>query len=106
MANDDAQVATNIRDVARLAGVSTSTVSRVLNGHTGNVTISAATAERVRRATTELHYRPNMLARGLRTARTETIGAIVHNLLHPFTAELLRVIYAACDARGYHLLVG
>jgi len=89
-----------------MAKVHPSTVSRVLNGKLDNVRISEATSERVRRAAATLRYQPNAAARSLRTTYTQTIGVIAHNLLHPFVAELLRVIYAVCQARGYHLLLG
>lgn len=95
-----------IGDVARVAGVSTTTVSRVLNGHAGAIRISAATEQRVRQAAMALRYRPNASARSLRTTKTKTIGVIAEDLLHPFVAELLRTVYATCDARGYHLLLG
>ncbi len=95
-----------IRDVAREAGVSTSTVSRVLNDKNGTVSISADTIERVKRAARQLNYRPNAWARSLRTAQTRCVGAIVFDLSHPFACELLHVINAACRARGYHLLLG
>lgn len=96
----------DIRDVARLAGVAPSTVSRVLNDTGTGVRISAATVERVRHAAHELRYIPNAAARSLRTTRAHTIGVIARDLLHPFTAELLRIIYSTCQARDYHLLVG
>jgi DNA-binding LacI/PurR family transcriptional regulator len=99
-------VATSIRDVAHLAGVSPSTVSRVLNNRNSGLAISPSTRERVRNAAAMLGYRPNAAARSLRTTKTQTIGVIVHDLLHPFTTELLDAIYAACQGRGYHLLVG
>jgi LacI family transcriptional regulator len=92
--------------VARVAGVSISTVSRVLNNKIGGVHISPATRERVQAAARQLQYRPNVWARSLRTAQTKTIGVIAFDLSHPFAAELLRVISATCRARGYHLLVG
>src|SRR5256885_11080058 len=93
-----------IDDVAREAGVSTSTVSRVLNNQPSAVRISASTASRVRHAAAALHYQPNAAARSLRTTQTRTVGVIAHNLVHPFTAELLRAIYASCQRRGYHVL--
>lgn len=95
-----------IRDVARMAGVAPSTVSRVLNNRGDGVRISPATIDRVRRAAQELRYKPNAAARSLRTTRSHTIGVIACDLLHPFSAELLRVFYASCQARGYHVLVG
>ncbi len=96
----------DIRDVARLAGVAPSTVSRVLNNKVGGVRISDGTVERVRRAAQTLHYRPNAAARSLRTTQAHTIGVIARDVLHPFTAEVLRVVYSTCQARGYHLLIG
>ena len=95
-----------IDDVAREAGVSPSTVSRVLNNQPSAVRISASTANRVRHAAARLRYQPNHAARSLRTTQTHTVGVIAHDLVHPFTAQLLRVIYASCHTRGYHILVG
>lgn len=94
-----------IQDVARAANVSTSTVSRVLSGSAGAVAISEATANRVRTVARELRYRPNPTARNLRTNTTQTVGVIVRDLLQPFSAEFLRAIYAACDSRGYQVLI-
>ena len=60
-----------MHDVARLAGVSHQTVSRVLNGHPN---VRPATRDRVVKAIRQLNYRPNALARGLVTRRSRTIG--------------------------------
>jgi LacI family transcriptional regulator len=95
-----------IHDVARAAKVSSSTVSRVLNGRASKVSISQATVDRVREAAAALHYRPNASARSLRTAKTQAIGVIAQDLMAPFSPEFLRVITAACHERGYHVLVG
>ncbi len=94
-----------IRDVAKLAGVAPSTVSRVLNGKGAGVPISEKTAERIQQAAETLQYRPNAAARSLRTTHAQTVGLIARDLLHPFVAELLRVISAECRTRGYHLLL-
>jgi LacI family transcriptional regulator len=94
-----------IQDVARIAKVSTSTVSRVLSGAAGSAAISEATANRVRTVAETLRYRPNPAARNLRTNKTRTVGVIVRDLLQPFSAEFLRAIYAACDDRGYQVLI-
>jgi LacI family transcriptional regulator len=94
-----------IQDVARVAKVSTSTVSRVLSGAAGAAAISEATANRVRTVAETLRYRPNPAARNLRTNMTRTVGVIVRDLLQPFSAEFLRAIYAACDDRGYQVLI-
>src|SRR5579875_2354087 len=98
--------AAGIRDVARMAGVAPSTVSRVLNNRAEGVRISPATIDRVRHAAEALRYQPNAAARSLRTTRAHTIGVIARDLLHPFTAALLRVSSGTCQARGYHLLLG
>jgi DNA-binding LacI/PurR family transcriptional regulator len=95
-----------IRDVARLAGVAPSTVSRVLNRKLDGVHMSPITIERIHQAAATLHYQPNPAARSLRTTHAGTIGVIARTLLHPFNAELLRVISTGCRARGYHLLLG
>ena len=63
-----------LQDVARLAGVSTATASRVLSGHPAT---SVAARTRVAEAATELGFRPNAQARSLRKARTESIGVVV-----------------------------
>ena len=65
-----------LSDVAARAGVSATTASYILNGRTLEMRISSDTEQRVRRAATELAYRPNRSARNLRTASTSTIGMI------------------------------
>lgn len=94
-----------IKDVAQRAGVSTATVSYVLNG-TGTVT--EATRERVRAAATALNYQPNHAARSLRT-RSRTIGLVLPargaRLGDPALAELVSGIAEAAAARGYFLLL-
>jgi LacI family transcriptional regulator len=69
--------AARLADVARAAGVGTSIASRVLN-HDPTVSIRPETRERILAAALELNYRPNALARGLRLARTMTIGIIIN----------------------------
>ncbi|WP_326779144.1 LacI family DNA-binding transcriptional regulator [Streptomyces sp. NBC_01445] len=78
------------RDVARLAGVSHTAVSFVFNGRAdGN--LSAETQRRIREAATELDYRPNAVARGLRSRRTAVIGLVTdHIASSPFAGALLR----------------
>src|SRR5512141_1681874 len=68
---------TTMRDIAAVAGVSQSTVSRVLNDAPTRVPIAPETRERVTLAARRLGYRPNPLARGLRGAATMLIGAVV-----------------------------
>ena len=74
-----------IVDVARRAGVSVGSVSRVINDHP---TVSAATRERVETAVRELGYVPNAIAGSLRSRRSKTIGLIIPDVTNPFFSEL------------------
>lgn len=87
-------------DVARLAGVSVATVSRVLNNRGY---LSDETRERVQRAITTLDYRPNQVARSLLRSRTGTIGLIVPTVALPFFGEVAAGIEGELAERGYRL---
>lgn len=89
-------------DVAKLAGVGTMTVSRLL---TGTVTVSRGTAERIYKAIEELNYQPNEVARALRGLKTKTIGVIVPYLLDPFFATCADAIAAVAKEHGYSVLL-
>lgn len=91
-----------IADVARAAGVSPMTVSRVLNGQGG---ASAETTQRILLAANELNYRPNPFARGLRSDRSKTIGLLVPDITNPFFPEVIRGAEDAASAAGYNLLL-
>jgi LacI family transcriptional regulator len=91
-------------DVAALAGVDPSTVSRVLNDRPGQ-RVSDATRERIVAAAAELDYRPNAFARGLRTARTRTLGIVVPQLWNPLYSEIVAGAAGAVRAEDYTLLV-
>jgi len=92
----------NARDVAELAGVSVSTVSRAL---TVPEQVSAATRERVVAAAAQLGYRPNPTARGLRMGRTHTLGLLVPDLENPYFASVTKGVQARARAAGYALFV-
>ncbi|MFD8998788.1 LacI family DNA-binding transcriptional regulator [Streptomyces abikoensis] len=92
----------NIKDVAERAGVSTATVSRVLNGRSP----VAETRARVLAAIEELGYRPNVVARALRTARTRTLGLVVSDLRNPFFTELADAVEQEARRLGYSLIIG
>lgn len=79
-----------LEEVAKAAGVSVTTASRVLTANKHPV--RAATRQRVLHAAERLQYRPNLLARGMRTDRTHTIGLIAEDLLSPFTPPIIRGI--------------
>lgn len=78
-----------IKDVAKRAGVSVASVSRVLAGHAG---VTEATRQRVLAAVQELDYRPDLAARRLRSRRTDTIGLIVSDIRNPFFTEVSRAV--------------
>lgn len=89
-------------EVARLAGVSQSAVSRVF---TPGASASKATAEKVRKAASELGYRPNVLARAMVSGRSRMIGLVVAYLENYFYPEALEKLSNALQAEGYHVLV-
>ncbi len=91
-----------MKDVARLAGVGTMTVSRVLSG---TVPVSPATARRVRTAVARLQYRPNELARAFRCHRSRTIGLIVPYLRDPFFANCADAVAAVAMERGQSVII-
>ena len=90
-----------IRDVARLAGVSTMTVSRVIN-NTGYT--SLATRLRVERAVDELGYVPNAVARHLRSKQTKAIGLVVSDITNPFFTTIARGVEDVAGARGFAVM--
>lgn len=89
-------------DVARLAGVSQSAVSRVF---TPGASASPRTAAKVRAAAEKLGYRPNPLARAMITGRTRIIGLLVAYLENQFYPVALERLSRALQARGYHILI-
>ena len=96
------QQPSNIDDVARLAGVSISTVSRVVNG---TAPVSPEIAERVEAAMRELNYVPRVAARNLATRRTNTIGVLLSEMLGDFFQPLLTGIEAVARENGYEVLI-
>jgi len=90
--------AASIRDVARIAGVSHQTVSRVLNN---SVSIRDETRDRVLAAMAELQYRPSAAARALSTSRTKKIGVLASTRAHYGPARSIQAIEQAARERGY-----
>lgn len=91
-----------IDDVAKLCGVSKTTISRYLNGKFEN--ISAETRERIRVVIQELDYRPNRTAQRLKARRTMLVGCVVGDVSSPFAGLLLKGITLVCEAAGYQVL--
>jgi LacI family transcriptional regulator len=94
-----------IRDVAVLAGVDVSLVSRVLNDHP-KASAGPATRERILEAARTLGYQPNVVARGLRMARTWTLGLLLPNLTNPLYATIARAAERRAQERGFGLVFG
>lgn len=92
-------------DVARVAGVSTSTVSRVLNAVKADM-ISVATRQRVIETARLLGYSPNPIARALRGKQTNLLYLIVREISDPFFASFIAVISGQARALGYHIVLG
>ena len=92
----------NLEDVAQKAGVSTATVSRVLN----NIGIvKNTTRNKVLKAVEELKYYPNMHARALAGGVSRTLGLIVSNLENPFFLDIFRVLEEEAHRNGYEILI-
>lgn len=95
-------MAVRLKDIALELGVSTVTVSKVLRGNTD---VGEATRARVLKRMKELNYKPNLLARGLASGRTYTLGLVVPDLLHPFFAEFAKALGGELRQSGRALLL-
>jgi LacI family transcriptional regulator len=93
-----------LRDVARVAGVHPGTVSRALNPATEGL-VNDETVRRVRDVAARLGYRPNPMARGLKTNRSYTIGVLVPDLTNPLFPPIVRGIEDRLDEAGYTPLI-
>ncbi len=91
-----------IKDVAKKAGVSTATISRVLNNRGP---LSDKTVEKVNRAMEELGYRPNSLARSLVKGLSTCIGVILHPLTQPYWADVANELERYASSMGYTLMI-
>jgi len=95
-------VRVTIKDVARAAGVSVATVSRVLNA---SGPVADETRTRIHRVAEELRFIPNGAARSLSTRRTGTLGVVLPDLYGEFFSEVIRGLDQAAQGRGFHLLL-
>lgn len=93
----------SLRAVADLAGVSVATVSRVMSGSSHPV--AEATRQRVVQAADDLGFQPNRLARALVTARSQTVGVIVHDISDPYFGEMVKGFEDGIRVDGYRLFV-
>ncbi len=92
-----------IHDVAKMAGVSASTVSNVINGRAGKM--RAETRQRVLEAIEALKFTPNSAARQLKSGHNTTIGLIIPSVANPFWGAIAHQIEQATRKRGYRLLI-
>lgn len=95
-----------LADVAKRAGVSPSTASRVLNQRTSGVRISDATRQRILQAAHELNYLPNPVARALRMQKTNTVGIVSFDVNDPMAIAYASSIDRHLVASGYRTIVG
>ena len=93
---------TTIKDIARQAGVSHTTVSRALNH---SPLISYQTTERIQKIALELSYHPSVAARSLKTNRSQALGVIVSHIADPYFSEVLEGIDNVAQERGYSLFI-
>ena len=92
----------SIKDVAKIADVSTATVSRVLANHPR---IKEETRQRVLGAVEQLNYRPNLIARSLRVQKSAKIGLVVSDIRNPFFTAIGRAVEDAAYEKGYSVLM-
>jgi len=92
----------SIKDIAKYANVSPSTVSRALQGHPR---ISEETKLKIRDIAKQYNYIPNQIARALKTKETKTIGLIISDITNPFYTEITKGVEDACVIKGYSVIL-
>jgi LacI family transcriptional regulator len=102
--SDEPATRVTLKDVARLAGVHPGTASRALNEET-RALVNGDTAQRVLAAASELGYRPNPIARGLKTNRSYTVGVLIPDLTNPLFPPIVRGIQDRLEEAAYTPLI-
>lgn len=97
------KVAITIKDIARLANVSITTVSRVINNKSEG--ISEATRSKILEIIKETNYQPNTIARGLVTKKTKSIGLIIPDITNPFFPDIARGVEDSANIYGYNVFL-
>jgi DNA-binding LacI/PurR family transcriptional regulator len=98
--------AVRLKDIAEKAGVSVTTVSRILNGSDNAIPIREDTRQRILSIAAQLGYKPNLLARGLRGSASSLLGVIARDISDPFHIQILQGIHNAATRRDYRLFLG
>jgi LacI family transcriptional regulator len=96
-------LAVTIKDIARLAGVSVTTVSKIVNGKDQD--ISAPTREKVQNLIKEHKYSPNKVAQSMVTKETKTIGLVIPDVRNPFFTEIARGVEDQAIEKGYSVII-
>lgn len=96
-------MAFTLKDIASLTGVSTATVSRVLNGKSG---VKEETRDKIMQLVKEVDYMPDATARSMKTGKTYTIGMVVADITNPFYSEAAKIIEFQARKQNYTLIVG
>src|SRR5690348_6062925 len=95
-----------LKDIAQHVGVSVALVSYVLNGKETEARISTDMADKIRRKATELNYQPNLIAKSLKSGKTNTIGLIVADISNPFFSGIARIIEDEAKKNDYVVIFG
>lgn len=96
----------SLKDIASVAGVSTALVSYVLSGKEKEYRVGPDIAFKIKAIAKDLNYQPNLLAKGLRSGKTHTIGLIIADISNPFFANIARVIEDEAGKNGYTVIIG
>lgn len=95
-----------LKDIAKEVGVSTALVSYVLNGKAKEARVGDEMARKIQKVAKKLKYQPNLIARGLKSGRTRTLGLIVADISNPFFSMLARFIENEAGRHGYTVIIG
>lgn len=95
----------SLKDIATKVGVSTALVSYVLNNKREG-RISKEIARKIRDVAEKMHYRPNQIAKSLKTNKTLTIGLIVADIANPFSSQIARIIEDEAELNNYSVIIG
>ena len=96
---------TSLKDVAKAVGVSPALVSMVMNGKAKQYRISDAVAKKVRQTAKQMNYAPNMVAKNLRSGKTQLVGLIVTDISNPFYANIARIVEDRANELNYTVLI-
>ena len=95
-----------LKDIANYVGVSTALVSYVINNKEKEARVSEEMTKKIRKAAIKLNYQPNLIAKSLKSGRTNTIGLIVADISNPFFSNIARIIEDEARKLGYVVIFG